>query len=66
MDKKAIARRLRELRGGRTAKELAAELGVSRSAVAMYERGARVPGDEVKIRYAKVFGVSVESLFYAN
>lgn len=64
MDKKVIGKRLRALRGGRTIEETARMLGVSKSAVAMYESGERIPRDAVKIKYAKLFGVSVESIFF--
>lgn len=43
---------------------LAEELGVSRSAVAMYELGLRIPGDLAKVKIARLLGVSIQSLFY--
>ena len=57
---------LRKLRGDRTQEEIAAALGITKSSWAMYERGERVPRDEVKIRIAKYFGKSVEELFYTQ
>ena len=57
-------KRLREL-SNLTQEELAAKAGTSKSAISMYERGERVPRDEIKIRLARYFGVSVEELFYA-
>ena len=56
--------RLRELRGNRTQEAVAEAIGVSKSAWAMYERGERVPRDEVKVEIAKYFGESVENLFF--
>ena len=50
MDQKEMGRRLRELRGERTIKEAAADLGISVSALNMYELGERIPRDEVKIK----------------
>lgn len=42
------------------------DLGISKSALAMYERGERIPRDEVKIRIADYYGESVQSLFYTQ
>ncbi len=66
MDKKKTAERLRSLRGDRTIEEIANALGVSKSSVCMYELGERTPRDDVKAKYAKYFGVSVESIFFTN
>lgn len=59
-------RSLRMLRGERTQEEIANEVGVTKSAWAMYERGERTPRDEIKVKIAKYFGVSVEDLFFAE
>lgn len=56
--------RLRELRGGRTQQEVAAELGISKSALAMYEQDKRTPRDEVKIKLARFYGKTVQFIFY--
>lgn len=63
-DSVRIGARLRSLRGDIPRKELAISLGVSLSALAMYERGERIPRDEVKKRIAKYFRTTVEALFY--
>ena len=55
MDKKLIAKRLIELRGEKTQFEVAKEVGVSLSALAMYETGNRTPRDEIKIKLAKYY-----------
>ena len=57
---------LRELRGNKTQDEIAKDLGITKSAWAMYERGERVPRDEIKVKIAKFFGKSVEELFFAR
>lgn len=57
---------LRELRGERTQEEIAKEIGITKSAWAMYERGERTPRDEVKIKISNFFGKSVEELFFAQ
>lgn len=59
-----IGKMLRELRGGKTLESAAEGIDVSTSALAMYETGQRVPRDEIKIRIAKFYGVTVESIFY--
>lgn len=65
MDKKLIAKRLIELRGEKTQFEVAKEVGVSLSALAMYETGNRTPRDEIKIKLAKYYGITVESFFFS-
>lgn len=57
--------KLRELRGKKTIQKVADDLGITKSALAMYERDERVPRDEIKIRIADYYGQSVQSLFYA-
>ena len=60
----AIGKRLTELRGKRSQTEVAKELGLSVSAVSMYEAGERVPRDEVKVQLAKYYNQTVGALFY--
>lgn len=57
---------LRELRGEKTQEEVAEDIGITKSAWAMYERGERVPRDEVKVKISKYFGKSIEELFFAH
>lgn len=64
MNTKKIGATLRDLRGKRTREEVANAIGVSVSAVAMYEIGERVPKDSVKTKYAKFFGKTVEEIFF--
>ena len=63
MDSKAIGHKLRELRGESDAKAVADALEISVSALFMYERGERIPRDQVKKRIALYFGKSVEEIF---
>ena len=58
--------KLRRLRGDKTQEEVADAIGVTKSAWAMYERGERTPRDEIKVKIAKYFGVTVEELFFAE
>jgi transcriptional regulator with XRE-family HTH domain len=65
MDSKLIGQRLSELRKDKPREDVAAALGVTVSALGMYERGERVPRDEIKVKIAKYYGVSVQDLFFA-
>ena len=60
-----VTKRLIELRGEKTQFEVAKEVGISLSALAMYETGNRTPRDEIKIKLAKYYGITVESLFFS-
>lgn len=66
MDAYKIGSKLKELRGNKTAEEVAKALGITQQAVYMYERGERIPRDEIKIRIAKYFGKTVTEIFYDN
>ena len=63
-----IHEKLRELRKVRnlTQLDVAKKIGVSSSAVAMYERGEREPNVEVIRTYAAIFGVDINTLFSLN
>lgn len=55
--------KLIQLRGNRSQEEVATALGISVSALSMYEQGNRIPRDEIKIRMAEYYGISIEALF---
>ena len=57
-------KRLRELRGNRSAVEVADAIGISESSLLMYERGERNPRDDIKISIAKYYGVGIGTIFY--
>ena len=59
-----IAERLVAARGDRKREEVAAAVGVSLSAVAMYENGERIPRDEIKIKLADYYKMTVQELFF--
>lgn len=59
-----IGRRLIAIRGDIPRDELANAIGVSISAVSMYENGERIPRDDIKIRIANFFGRSVQEIFF--
>lgn len=64
MDKTVIAERLIKLRGNKTQNEVAEAVGVAQSTYSMYESGQRIPSDDVKIRIAKYFKKTVQSIFF--
>ncbi|MEI3515823.1 MAG: helix-turn-helix transcriptional regulator [Clostridia bacterium] len=53
-----------KLRGKRSQEEVATAVGISKSALSMYENGERIPRDEIKIRLARYYNESVESIFF--
>lgn len=57
---------LRELRGNIPRKEVADAVGVSVSALQMYENGARIPRDETKRRIAEFYHTTVSDIFFRN
>ena len=62
---KTIGEKLRELRGTKTKNEIADAVGISFSSYVKYERDERCPKDTVKVRIAKYYGKSVESIFFS-
>ena len=64
MDRKDIAERLKALRGEETKASVAAALGVTPMAVGLYESGQRIPNDDIKIRYAILYGKTVDEIFF--
>ncbi len=58
-----IGQRLKEMRGSVHRELLAAALGISVAALTAYEQGERVPRDEVKERFARLFGKTVQEIF---
>lgn len=65
MDTEKIGRILKDLRGNRSQSEIAKAVGITAMALSQYENGNRVPRDDIKIRLAKFYGVTVDSIFYA-
>ena len=63
---KAIGERLRLLRGEKRMEEVSRACKISVSALGMYETGQRIPRDEIKVKLAQFYGVSIESLFFAD
>lgn len=59
-----IAERLVKARGDKRREDVAEAIGVSLSAISMYENGERVPRDEIKVRLAKHYKTTVQKLFF--
>lgn len=59
-----VHERLVKARGTRRREEVATAIGVSASAISMYETGAHIPRDAVKIRLADFYHTTVQALFY--
>lgn len=68
IDGAKIGTRLRKIRTerGESAETMAKSIGVSNSAIAMYETGQRIPRDEIKIKIAEHFEMPVEAIFFAT
>ncbi|MDD3222314.1 MAG: helix-turn-helix transcriptional regulator [Lachnospiraceae bacterium] len=64
MNKEAVAKILVKLRGTRSRETVANAIGVSTSALSMYENGERIPRDDIKIRIAKYYNRSVNFIFF--
>lgn len=60
----SIAERLREARGETPRAVVAEAVGITVSAISMYENGDRVPRDEVKAKLARLYGSTVQELFF--
>lgn len=61
---KEIGRDLAMLRGNTPRATVADAVGVSNSAMQMYENGERVPRDETKVALAAFFHTTVGALFF--
>ncbi len=66
MDAEQIRRNLIEARGERSQTEVAKGIGISVSALSMYESGERIPRDEIKEQLARYYGMTVGFLFFGE
>lgn len=68
MNPKTVGDKLRACRTkmGKSMEEVSSDLGISQSAISMYEHGDRVPRDEIKIKLATYYKTSVQALFFDN
>lgn len=63
-----IGQRIRSLREelGISREQFCNEVGITLSAVSMYENGQRIPRDEIKVKIARVLKTSIEALFFTD
>ncbi len=64
--KTGIGQKLKDLRGDRNRDSVAAAVGISSSALGMYENGLRMPRDDIKKKLADFYGVTVQHLFFTE
>lgn len=64
MDAHAIGKKLVELRGEKTQEEVAKSIGISTSALSMYECGERIPRDNIKLRIAAYYRRPIHLIFF--
>lgn len=64
MQSKKIGNRLTRLRGDKSQSEVARAVGISDSALSMYECGERIPRDSIKVKLAEYYGETVQAIFF--
>lgn len=64
MNMDAISKKLVKLRGDKRQEDVAKALNIAQSTYAMYETGKRVPSDDVKIRIAEYYKLTVQDIFF--
>ncbi|MEE3949996.1 helix-turn-helix transcriptional regulator [Bacillus wiedmannii] len=64
MNYERVAANLINLRNERSREEVAKAVGISISTLQMYENGQRIPRDNIKIKLANFYGVSVQTIFF--
>ena len=64
MNREKVAEKLIKLRGKRSQEEVATAVGISKSALSMYENGERIPRDGIKINLANYYEKSVQEIFF--
>lgn len=60
------SRKLIAARGEKTRREVSKAIGISVSAIAMYENGLRTPRDAIKQKLADYYGLTVQDLFFTH
>ena len=59
-----VAEKLTKLRGKQSREDVAKAVGISVSAISMYENGERMPRDDRKIRLANYYNHTVQEIFF--
>lgn len=65
MNAHVIGKKLTNLRGEKTQEEVAKSIGISTSALSMYECGERIPRDNIKLRIAAYYKKPIHDIFFA-
>ena len=60
----SIGEVLVSLRGEKSQAKVATDLGISISALSMYENNQRIPRDEIKLLIAQYYGKTVQEIFF--
>ena len=64
MNTQKISAKLIKLRGNLSREKVCSDVGISFSALQSYETGVRIPKYEIKVKLAKYYGVTVQSIFF--
>lgn len=66
MDAIKIGNKIKKLREnlGLSREDFSNKVGISLSALSMYENGQRIPRDEIKLKIARCTGESIEAIFF--
>ena len=64
MNYERVAKNLINLRNEKSREEVARGVGISVSTLQMYENGQRIPRDNIKIKLANFYGVTVQTIFF--
>lgn len=64
LDARRIGERLRAARGMEKRKDVCKAIGVSLSALGMWEQGKRIPGSSTMIKLADHYRTTVQALFF--
>ncbi len=64
MNYERVAKNLINLRNKKSREEVARAVGISVSTLQMYENGQRIPRDNIKIKLANFYGVTVQTIFF--
>lgn len=64
MNYERVAKNLINLRNEKSREEVAKAVGISVSTLQMYENGQRIPRDNIKIKLANFYGVTVQTIFF--
>ncbi|MGH0800783.1 helix-turn-helix transcriptional regulator [Bacillus cereus] len=66
MNYERMAKNLINLRNKKSREEVARAVGISVSTLQMYENGQRIPRDNIKIKLANFYGVTVQKIFFES